>query len=322
MSEKEKAEKAAKEAIRALVTRKLSPEKEKKEERKKSSERSEKEEKQEKKNGKEKEPAEEEPEEPRTSIINLKTGRRLLLCTKEQEDMSLLELTVFNRPTGWPTLFQNHKQEIGQIDRILRKPGEWGYYPAKVDVFNAYHYTGLDEATVVILGQDPYPTPGHAMGMSFSLRKGFGIARSLVNIFWEIRSDYPETPKQKDGDLTRWTGKGGQGVMLLNAGLTFDPDLPEDEKKRKESKSISVWKPLIIPTLAALSEKGGVVFMLWGGVAQGFSKYIKGSGNLILEASHPSPFSYDKGEKPFKGCGHFRQANDFLESKGKRPIVW
>lgn len=183
--------------------------------------------------------------------------------------------------------------------------------PPKNQIFNALNACDFHDIKVVIVGQDPYPTAGHANGMAFSLNPDVKpLARSLVNIFKEINTDTgAEIPE--NGDLTRWAN---QGVLLLNDILTVRKGSPKSHKNRG-------WEQFTQYIIEKISqEKEGVVFMLWGANAEKKSKWIDGEKHLILKSGHPSPQSANRGK--WFGNKHFSQANDYLISKGKQPIEW
>lgn len=182
-------------------------------------------------------------------------------------------------------------------------------YPPGADIFNAFNYTPLPQVKCVILGQDPYHGPNQAHGLCFSVRKGIKPPPSLVNVYKEIKADLGhDIPAH--GELTAWAN---QGVLLLNAVLTVEAHQAASHQKRG-------WENFTDAAITAVSnELEGVVFMLWGKFAQSKSSLIDGSKHLILQTTHPSPFSANYG---FLGSKHFSKCNAYLESKGKKPIDW
>ncbi len=183
-------------------------------------------------------------------------------------------------------------------------------YPSMKNLFNAFFCTPFSEVKVVIIGQDPYHNPGQAHGLSFSVQKGTPIPPSLANIFKEISNNFSFTTPFPHGELTAWAK---QGVFLLNSVLSVRKNHPSSHKEQG-------WERFTDKTISVLNkEKENLVFLLWGKFALGKKSLISSEKHLVLEASHPSPFSAHYG---FLGCQHFSQANDFLASKGLAPIDW
>ncbi len=182
-------------------------------------------------------------------------------------------------------------------------------YPKGDEIFNAMNTTSFEDVRVVILGQDPYHGAGQAHGLSFSVRDGVRFPPSLMNIYKEIIAEYGgEMPKS--GDLTRWAA---QGVLLLNATLTVQDSLAGSHQNKG-------WEEFTDAIVRAINEKReNVVFLLWGSYAQKKGAFIDRNKHLVLTAPHPSPLSAHRG---FLGCGHFKQANAYLEQKGYSPINW
>lgn len=183
-------------------------------------------------------------------------------------------------------------------------------YPPRDKIFNAFKLTPLNEVKVVIIGQDPYHEPGQAMGLAFSVPKGEKLPPSLRNIFKEMANDTGK-PLRTDGDLT-YLAK--QGVFLINTILTV-------ERGKTLSHDIPEYKTLMIKVIEELNKQPQpIVFMLWGNYARSFKKYINGPNKLVLEASHPSPLSANRGG--FFGTKHFTKANDFLAKHNSNVINW
>lgn len=182
-------------------------------------------------------------------------------------------------------------------------------YPPKEDVFNAFKLTPLDNIKVVILGQDPYHEKGQAHGLAFSTPKGNPIPRSLKNIFKEIHDEY-DYPIPQDGCLESWAK---QGVFLLNTVLTV-------EEANANSHSKCGWQKFTDHVIMEVNkQKQPIVFLLWGKQAQKKKELLNNPNHLILETSHPSPFSARRG---FMGCNHFIQTNEFLNRMGVTEINW
>ena len=182
-------------------------------------------------------------------------------------------------------------------------------YPPGPLIFNAFNLTPFDKVKVVILGQDPYHGPNQAHGLCFSVAKGVKPPPSLVNIFKELKVDL-DVPVPDHGNLEHWAT---QGVLLLNAILTVEANLPASHSKIG-------WERFTDAVIMKLSaEKKGLVFLLWGRFAQDKSALIDPSRHHILKAAHPSPFSAYNG---FFGCRHFSKTNTLLEKQGQKPIDW
>lgn len=182
-----------------------------------------------------------------------------------------------------------------------------GYLPAGMDVFRAFTYP-LDEVKVLIVGQDPYPTPGHAMGLSFSVRPDVRpIPRSLMNIYKELHDDVGATPVQH-GDLRSWSR---EGVMLLNRVLTVRPGAPASHRGRG-------WEDITQRAIKVLVERRApLVAILWGRDAQNLRPLL-GDTPAIMSA-HPSPLSASRG---FFGSRPFSRANAALTAQGAEPVNW
>ena len=182
-------------------------------------------------------------------------------------------------------------------------------YPAGSNIFRAFDKCPFDKIKVVIIGQDPYHGPGQANGLCFSVARGVQFPPSLQNIFKEVQSDIG-TPIPDSGELDRWAE---QGVLLLNAVLTVRAHQAASHAGRG-------WERFTDAVVRAIAErKDKVVYMLWGSYAQKKGSIANPNNNLILKAVHPSPLSAYRG---FFGCKHFSEANRYLESVGKTPIVW
>lgn len=183
--------------------------------------------------------------------------------------------------------------------------------PAPERVFAALALTPLDRVRVVVLGQDPYPTPGHANGLAFSYVGPPPLPRSLVNIYKE-RAEDMGVPAPADGDLTRWAR---QGVLLLNTALT----VREGASKAGSHLSLG-WAAVTDAVIAAVSKgRTHVVFLLWGNPAQTKRPLIDESRHLVITSAHPSPLSARRG---FFGSKPFSRANAWLEAKGEQAIDW
>ena len=182
-------------------------------------------------------------------------------------------------------------------------------YPSGQLIFNAFNKTPFTKVKAVILGQDPYHGPGQALGLSFSVPDGVSPPPSLVNIYKELNKD-TGIPIPSTGNLTQWAS---QGVLLLNAVLTVRANEPASHAKIG-------WMDFTDAVIRKISdEKKGIVFLLWGRFAQEKQVLIDETKHYVLKASHPSPFSVEKG---FYGCKHFSRTNELLMKQGIQPIDW
>lgn len=193
-------------------------------------------------------------------------------------------------------------------DEYQQYPGQ--VFPKGSQIFRAFDACPLDKVKVVILGQDPYPTPGHAHGLSFSVDSHVSpLPRSLNNIYKELENDLG-IPPSKNGDLNHWAE---QGVLLLNAVLTVRAGQPESHANKG-------WEEFTDAVMKVLNrERSQVVYMLWGSKAKNKAMVVDAERNLILNAPHPSPLSAHRG---FFGCKHFSKANEYLKTHGQQVIEW
>ena len=184
-------------------------------------------------------------------------------------------------------------------------------YPPSRDVLAAFNYCKFENVKVIILGQDPYHTPGKAHGLAFSVPIGQSIPPSLHNIFIELENDLNIVMKSPQiGSLISWAE---QGVFLLNTALTV-----EDGKALSHSKI--GWTTFTDSVITELSNrKTNLVFLLWGAHAQSKIPLIDTEKHLVLRAPHPSPLSAHKG---FFGCNHFSKTNVYLIEHNIAPIDW
>lgn len=182
-------------------------------------------------------------------------------------------------------------------------------FPPKEDIFNALRYTAYNNVKVVILGQDPYPGRGQAHGLSFSVRDGVPLPKSLQNIFKELQADVGfQLPRS--GCLEKWAK---QGVLLLNTVLT----VREGEPNSHRGKGWEQFTDKVIELLNGREKP--VIFVLWGANAKAKLNLITNPRNYVLTAQHPSPLSAFRG---FFGCRHFSKINLILERNDMEPIEW
>ena len=179
--------------------------------------------------------------------------------------------------------------------------------PPAAQRFAALDLTPPDQVKVVILGQDPYPTAGHAMGLAFSATpETRPLPRSLLNIFKELEIDLNLI--HEHGDLTNWAR---QGVLLLNTALT----VPQGQAGGHSGLG---WDRLAAQVIAQVSQKPAA-FLLWGNHAQAMASHIRPGDHLILTSAHPSPLSARRG---FYGSKPFSRTNDWLTARHDLPIRW
>jgi uracil-DNA glycosylase len=183
-------------------------------------------------------------------------------------------------------------------------------FPARAQWFAALAHTPPEAVRAVILGQDPYPTRGNAMGLAFSVPRGVAIPASLRNIYKALREDLDILPATH-GDLSAWAARG---VLLLNTTLTVE----EGQPNVHADIGWSAVTDAVINVIGAPDQKPKV-FLLWGAHAQKKAPLINAAQHLVLTAPHPSPLSAHRG---FFACKHFSQANVFLRARGLAPIDW
>jgi len=209
---------------------------------------------------------------------------------------------------SWARALAPVESTVHQIGARLREEVAEGrgYLPAGTDVLRAFTYP-MDEVKVLIVGQDPYPTPGHPMGLSFSVQPGVRPPRSLENIFTELVSDLG-VDRPTSGDLTPWSR---QGVMLLNRVLTVRPGAPASHKGWG-------WETVTQRAIEALVERRApLVAILWGRPAQSLTPML--GSTPILASPHPSPLSASRG---FFGSRPFSRANELLVEQEATPVDW
>lgn len=183
-------------------------------------------------------------------------------------------------------------------------------FPPQNRIFSAFNLTPFSNVKVVIIGQDPYHGEEQAHGLCFSVPNKISTPPSLKNIFKEIKEDIG-SPIPTSGNLERWAK---QGVLLLNATLT----VRAHQAGSHQRKGWEQFTDTVIEKLSA--EKDGLVFMLWGGPAKKKGAKIDADKHLVLCSGHPSPLAANRGY--WFGNKHFSKTNEYLEIKGKKPIVW
>ena len=205
---------------------------------------------------------------------------------------------------------QKYFKELTQKVKELYLNNTGKIFPKGADIFRAFDLCPFDQTKVIILGQDPYPTRGHAHGLSFSVNDHVKpFPKSLKNIFSEINNDIGK-PFPENGNLSRWAE---QGVLLLNAVLTVEEGRPDSHK------GIG-WEQFTDSVIKMLStQKEHLIFMLWGAKAGHKRALIDEGKHKVLSSVHPSPLSAYRG---FFGCKHFSKANDYLLMNKLTPIDW
>ncbi len=183
-------------------------------------------------------------------------------------------------------------------------------YPPRQEIFTAFRTTPPEKVRVVIIGQDPYHEPGQAHGLSFSVKPGVAIPKSLVNIYKELESDLG-IPPASHGCLSKWAENG---VLLLNSVLTVEAHQAGSHKKFG-------WEKFTDAAIAATNSlPQPIVFLLWGNYAIKKAALIHTDApRLVLSSAHPSPLSAYRG---FFGSAPFSKINKFLRSHGEKEIVW
>ena len=211
---------------------------------------------------------------------------------------------------GWADALEPVAGRISEMGEFLRAEIAAGrrYLPAGENVLRAFKQPFAD-VRVLIVGQDPYPTPGHPVGLSFSVAPDVKrLPPSLVNIFREDAEDlgYP-TPAC--GDLTPWTERG---VLMLNRVLTVQPKQPGSHRGKG-------WEEVTEQAIRALAARDGgpLVAVLWGRDARTLVPLL--DGVPCIESAHPSPYSAASG---FFGSRPFSRANQLLEQHGAEPVDW
>lgn len=209
----------------------------------------------------------------------------------------------------WAAALAPVDERIAGMGRFLREELAAGrpYLPAGDRIFRAFQRP-LADVRVLVVGQDPYPTPGHPIGLSFAVDAHVRpIPRSLANIYQELRFDLGiDTPEH--GDLTAWADRG---VMLLNRSLTVRPGEPASHRGRG-------WEAVTECAIQALAERGGpCVAILWGRDAQSLKPML--GAVPWVESVHPSPLSASRG---FFGSRPFSRVNALLAQQGAEPIDW
>jgi uracil-DNA glycosylase len=209
----------------------------------------------------------------------------------------------------WAAALAHVAPQVHAMGDFLRAEVAAGrtYLPAPGDVFAAFRRP-LADVRVLVVGQDPYPTPGHPMGLSFSVQPHVHpVPRSLANIYTELADDVG-APPPSSGDLTPWAD---QGVMMLNRVLTVRPGEPASHRGKG-------WEQVTEAAIKALVARGGpLVAILWGRDAASLKPWL--GATPAVESAHPSPLAAYRG---FFGSKPFSRVNALLQEQGAAPVDW
>lgn len=212
---------------------------------------------------------------------------------------------------GWAEALAPVADHVGRMGDFLRAEVAAGhrYLPAGPNVLRAFSFP-FEAVRVLIVGQDPYPTPGHAVGLSFSVAPEVRpLPRSLANIFTEYGADLGY-PQPLNGDLTAWAQRG---VMLLNRVLTVRPGTPASHRGKG-------WEAVTECAIRALvAREQPMVAILWGRDAATLKPMLAAEHCPAIESAHPSPLSASRG---FFGSRPFSRANELLVGMGAEPVDW
>ncbi|WP_228002943.1 uracil-DNA glycosylase [Nocardia australiensis] len=212
---------------------------------------------------------------------------------------------------GWAKALEPVAEQISVMGDFLRAENAAGrgYLPAGENVLRAFQRP-FDAVRVLVVGQDPYPTPGHAMGLSFSVAPDVSpVPRSLANIFSEYNKDLGH-PTPSCGDLSPWSD---QGVLMLNRVLTVTPREPASHRGKG-------WEAVTEQAIRALVARDEpLVAILWGKDASTLKPTLSAAEVPFIESVHPSPLSASRG---FFGSRPFSRVNELLDELGAEPVDW
>ncbi len=230
--------------------------------------------------------------------------------TAQHRARSLAQLAASGEmDPGWAAALSPVEERIHSLGDFLRAEHSAGRQtlPAGPNILRAFRQP-LADVRVLIVGQDPYPTPGHAIGLSFATsREVRPLPRSLANIYRELHDDLGVDPAAH-GDLASWTDNG---VLLLNRVLTVSAGVAGSHRGKG-------WEAVTDAAVRALVERGGpLVAILWGNDAQKLTPLL--GGVPVIASVHPSPLSASRG---FYGSRPFSRANALLEEQGAPPVDW
>jgi uracil-DNA glycosylase len=210
---------------------------------------------------------------------------------------------------GWASALAPVEGRITGLGEFLRAEtaAGRGYLPAGPNVLRAFTYP-LEDVRVLIVGQDPYPTPGHSIGLAFAVERALRpLPRSLANIYRELHDDLG-LPVPQHGDLSSWSA---QGVMLLNRVLTVQPGTPGTHRGKG-------WEAVTELAIRALvAREAPLVAILWGRDAASLRPLL--GATPVIQSAHPSPLSASRG---FFGSKPFSRANKLLADQGAPAVDW
>jgi uracil-DNA glycosylase len=222
-------------------------------------------------------------------------------------------------PPSWKGLFSKSYPEAdfqNLVEEVGRRYEQETVFPSRENVFRALELVSPDAVKIVVVGQDPYPTPGNAHGLSFSVDRTAKIPASLKTIFLELERSIEGWVKPISGDLQAWAS---QGVLLLNSILTV--------RSREPLSHAGIgWEKFTRAVLQHAQERSAfIVFILWGAKAAAIADpIVDTTKHLVLSGSHPSRMAQNRmpPNRKFVGNAHFIEANRLLVSKGRSPIDW
>ncbi|MGM0443657.1 MAG: uracil-DNA glycosylase [Fibrobacterota bacterium] len=211
---------------------------------------------------------------------------------------------------SWEPVFHTVSPQLQKIDAFLAKQRRTArIFPPPPAVFRAFQLTPLHQLKAVIIGQDPYHTPGAAQGLAFSVPDHEKRPPSLRNIFREYARDLAR-PLPQTNDLSPWAR---EGVLLINRVLTVEESTPGAHRRKG-------WEEITTTVIRQISRRcSNVVFVLWGRDAQQLRSGVDETKHAVLTASHPSPFS---ARHSFFGSAPFSTINRILTERGVSPIDW
>lgn len=258
--------------------------------------------------------------EPDTKSIQIDTNRDITVSVHKLDsvindeinsNITLNNWLYESCPIGWKDVLSPCQEKLLELSNWLNGKT---FLPAKENIWRCLELTPLETIKVVILGQDPYPTPGNAHGLAFSVLPDVRpIPASLKNIYKELTNDVGFMAPSH-GNLEQWAARG---ILLLNTVLTVEPGMPQSHSKIG-------WEEITDQIIRSISARtNGVIFVLWGRSAQAKKKllnlYLEKNKHRVYESAHPSPLSASKG---FLGTKQFSKINDWLIEMGKEPVTW
>lgn len=229
----------------------------------------------------------------------------------EEEPVPSSALDMSQVPADWQAALGDAYPKLdipGVIARVAGERATGAVFPPAWETFAAYHHTPFAQTRVLILGQDPYPTPGLAHGLAFSVKPGVKMPQSLANMFTELNADLG-CPIPSSGYLLPWAKRG---VLLINSILTVRASEPGSHK-------LFGWRELTNEVIRALdAREEHVVFAFWGGYARAHAKLVTSGRHTVIEGAHPSPMSI----KAWRGSRPYSQINAALRAHGQPEIDW